>query len=311
IFFSQNLKDTVKKGFIAPTNISTQTVEEKQVERFKDVIHSTKVPQVLKNRGVRNKRTFKEVLSIRGNILDKKIVEKILISIPYKYDAINKENVENSISFSKNNQHKHKHIHIDTYIHTYKHIHTNTRTQTHPPLMKLKETSTWIVVALITRQKIRACPRILITSPKSKFDWKMAPWWSHKIQSGKHIKVLIIDYGKEYNSDKFGRFCEDEGLEKKLTAKAVYTTVYILNRCPIKTLQDKTLIESWSGQKPSTKNLRVFGSIYCIHVDEDANWNWEEEKVVKNNILVPMQQPKEEVEEVTRDPSMLPPSPEQ
>ena len=89
-------------------------------------------------------------------------------------------------------------------------------------------------------------------------------------QSGKRIKVLRSDRGKEYTSREFERFCEDEGIERQLTvayspqqngvserknrivmemarsmlkekglpntfwAEAVYTAVYILNRCPTK-----------------------------------------------------------------------------
>ncbi|RDY09787.1 Alkane hydroxylase MAH1, partial [Mucuna pruriens] len=45
-----------------------------------------------------------------------------------------------------------------------------------------------------------------------------------------------------------------------------------------------------------------------IEVNENVVWNWEEEEVVKNKIFILMQQPQEEVEEVARDPGMLPPS---
>ena len=36
-------------------------------------------------------------------------------------------------------------------------------------------------------------------------------------QSGKRIKVLRSDHGKEYTSREFERFCEDEGIERQLT----------------------------------------------------------------------------------------------
>ena len=36
-------------------------------------------------------------------------------------------------------------------------------------------------------------------------------------QSGKRIKVLRSDRGKEYTSREFERFCEDEGIERQLT----------------------------------------------------------------------------------------------
>ncbi|RDX78086.1 Copia protein, partial [Mucuna pruriens] len=109
--------------------------------------------------------------------------------------------------------------------------------------------------------------------------------------------------------------------------------------------QDKTPIKAWSRQKPLAKHLRIFGSICYIHrhkledkivcniflgyntqskgyraynlqrkkltISQDVK---EEEKVEKNNIPIPVQQPQEEVEEVkevSRDPSMLSPSPQQ
>ena len=123
-------------------------------------------------------------------------------------------------------------------------------------------------------------------------------------QSGKRIKVLRSDRGKEYTSREFERFCEDEGIERQLTvayspqqngvserknrtimemarsmlkekglpntfwAEAVYTAVYILNRCPTKSVKDKTPIEAWNGKKPSAKHLRVFGSICYIHIPD-------------------------------------------
>ncbi|XP_070675841.1 uncharacterized mitochondrial protein AtMg00810-like [Malus domestica] len=43
--------------------------------------------------------------------------------------------------------------------------------------------------------------------------------------------------------------------------KVVNTSVYLLNRCPIKALDKKTPFEVFSGRKPSAKHLRVFGSV--------------------------------------------------
>jgi transposase InsO family protein len=203
-------------------------------------------------------------------------------------------------------------------------------------------------------------------------------------QSGKHIKKLRSDRGKEYNSHEFDKFCEDEGIERQLTvayspqqngvserknrtvmemarsmmkdkglpnifwAEAVYTAVYILNRCPTRAVQDKTPIEIWCGKKPSAKHLRVFGSICYIHVpkqkrhkledkttkgiflgystqskgyriynlqtkkldvsrdvevDENASWNWEDGKVERRNISIPIPQSDvEDMEEATEEP---------
>lgn len=49
-------------------------------------------------------------------------------------------------------------------------------------------------------------------------------------------------------------------------AKVVYATIYILNRCPIRAVVNKTLIEAWSRWKPLTKHLRVFNCIYYNHI---------------------------------------------
>ena len=187
-------------------------------------------------------------------------------------------------------------------------------------------------------------------------------------ESGRSIKVLRSDRGKEYTSKEFDKFCEDEGVDHQLTvgyapeqngvserknrtvmemarsilkdknlpnifwAEAVYTAVYLLNRCPTKAVENKTPIEAWSGQKPSAKHLRVFGCMCYVHIpaakrskldeksekgiflgyssqskgyrvynlqtkkliisrdvefDENATWNWQEEKEERGNIIVP------------------------
>ncbi|GAA0185324.1 hypothetical protein LIER_32612 [Lithospermum erythrorhizon] len=59
---------------------------------------------------------------------------------------------------------------------------------------------------------------------------------------------------------------EDKNMPKKFWAEAVYTTVYLLNRHPTQAVQEKTHIEVWSGHKPLSKHLRVFGCRYYAHV---------------------------------------------
>ncbi|KAL4385642.1 hypothetical protein GQ457_15G013260 [Hibiscus cannabinus] len=58
----------------------------------------------------------------------------------------------------------------------------------------------------------------------------------------------------------------EKNLPKKFWAKAVRTTIYLLNRLLTKAVQDKTPVETWFGRKPSTKHLRVFGSICYAHI---------------------------------------------
>ncbi|KAM1322362.1 hypothetical protein ACFX2F_015335 [Malus domestica] len=116
-----------------------------------------------------------------------------------------------------------------------------------------------------------------------------------ELQSGYQIKRLRSDRGGEYTSHEFNTFCEDVGLEKQLTmayspqhngiverknmtivemtksmmheknmpytfwGETVNISVYLLNRCPTKALDKKTLFEVFSGRKPYVKHLKVFG----------------------------------------------------
>nr|GEZ60125.1 retrovirus-related Pol polyprotein from transposon TNT 1-94 [Tanacetum cinerariifolium] len=49
-------------------------------------------------------------------------------------------------------------------------------------------------------------------------------------------------------------------------AEAVDCAVYLLNRCPSKSSDNKTPQEAWNGLKPTVSHLRVFGSIAYVHV---------------------------------------------
>ncbi|KAL0423820.1 UNVERIFIED_CONTAM: Retrovirus-related Pol polyprotein from transposon TNT 1-94 [Sesamum radiatum] len=82
-------------------------------------------------------------------------------------------------------------------------------------------------------------------------------------QSGRSIKVLRSDRGKEYNNSEFDKFCEEEGIEHQLL-------------CPTKAVQNMTPIEAWSGKKPSAKHLRVFGSICYVHIPTEKRHKLEE-----------------------------------
>ncbi|TXG67122.1 hypothetical protein EZV62_008397 [Acer yangbiense] len=57
-------------------------------------------------------------------------------------------------------------------------------------------------------------------------------------------------------------------MPKSFWAEAVLCGVYLLNRCPTKSLDTKTSQEAWSSHKPSVSHLRVFGSIAYIKVPE-------------------------------------------
>ncbi|KAF8378940.1 hypothetical protein HHK36_028365 [Tetracentron sinense] len=49
-------------------------------------------------------------------------------------------------------------------------------------------------------------------------------------------------------------------------AEAVECAVYLLNRCPMRSVWNMTPQEAWSGRKPSVGHLRVFGCIAYAHV---------------------------------------------
>ena len=123
-------------------------------------------------------------------------------------------------------------------------------------------------------------------------------------QSGYRIKALRSDQGGEYTSDAFEEFLKQQGIKHQFTpaytpqlngvaerknrtilnmvrsmlkdkkvpksfwAEAVNCAVYLLNRCPTKSLKTKTPQEAWSTHKPSVKHLRVFGCIAYAKVPE-------------------------------------------
>ncbi|GJV94795.1 retrovirus-related pol polyprotein from transposon TNT 1-94 [Tanacetum coccineum] len=131
-------------------------------------------------------------------------------------------------------------------------------------------------------------------------------------QTGSFIKILRSDQGKEYNSKEFDKFCKDEGMHRQLTtrytpqqngaverknqtvvemaksmmhekglpksfwAEAVYSAIYLLNRSPTKSLDNKTPLEAWNGRKPSDE----------AHVESDENQPSHDE--------VPSEEPDEE-----------------
>ncbi|GJX67573.1 retrovirus-related pol polyprotein from transposon TNT 1-94 [Tanacetum coccineum] len=121
-------------------------------------------------------------------------------------------------------------------------------------------------------------------------------------EKGLKIKSMRSDRGGEFLSKEFNKFCEDNGIRRFLTApyspqqngvverknrtilnmvrsmlkskkmpkefwaEAVDCAVYLLNRCPSKSLDNKTPQEAWNGLKPTVSHLRVFGSIAYVHV---------------------------------------------
>ncbi|KAL0374896.1 UNVERIFIED_CONTAM: Retrovirus-related Pol polyprotein from transposon RE2 [Sesamum radiatum] len=126
---------------------------------------------------------------------------------------------------------------------------------------------------------------------------------------------------------------QEKHLPKAFWAEAVYTAVYLLNRCPTKAVQNMTPIEAWSGRKPSAKHLtsnrekdtswrrKTEKGIFLgystqskgyriynlktkkliisrdVEFDEDAMWNWDEEKVERQTVMIPKETPPQQEEE--------------
>jgi hypothetical protein len=44
----------------------------------------------------------------------------------------------------------------------------------------------------------------------------------------------------------------------------VSTALYVLNRCPMKSVDDMTPFEAWHGKKPAVHHLRTFGCIVYV-----------------------------------------------
>ena len=54
-----------------------------------------------------------------------------------------------------------------------------------------------------------------------------------------------------------------------LWVEATGTTVYVQNRSPHQEIENKTLEEVFSGEKPEVSHLRIFGCPVFIHVPKE------------------------------------------
>ena len=58
----------------------------------------------------------------------------------------------------------------------------------------------------------------------------------------------------------------DQDLPMHLWVEEARTTVYVQNCTPHRVLDNKTLEEDFSGEKPKVSNLRIFGFLMYIHI---------------------------------------------
>jgi hypothetical protein len=54
---------------------------------------------------------------------------------------------------------------------------------------------------------------------------------------------------------------KQRGMHAVFWGEAVVTAIYILNRSPTKTLNDRTSYEAWHGRKTAVSHLQVFGCL--------------------------------------------------
>ena len=58
-------------------------------------------------------------------------------------------------------------------------------------------------------------------------------------------------------------------LSNQYWGEAVACSVYILNRCPTKSVLNKVPEEDWSGKSCNVSHLRIFGCVIYSHVPEE------------------------------------------
>lgn len=124
-------------------------------------------------------------------------------------------------------------------------------------------------------------------------------------QTGKRIKILRSDNGREYITKELENYLKKTGIKHQYTirytpeqngvaerenrsiveraksmlfgaelpkvywAEAVATAVYLLNRSPNSSIERKMPEELWSGSTPSLDHLRVFGCTAYAHVPKE------------------------------------------
>jgi hypothetical protein len=116
-------------------------------------------------------------------------------------------------------------------------------------------------------------------------------------ECNRKLRVLRTDNGGEFTAAEFASYCADEGVQHHYSVsyipqqnniverrnqtvvgmarallkqrgmptvswgETMVTTVYILNRLPIKALNGMTSYEAWHGRKPAVSHLWVFGCL--------------------------------------------------
>ena len=123
-------------------------------------------------------------------------------------------------------------------------------------------------------------------------------------ETNRKVRCLRSDGGKEYFSEEFTSYLEDEGIRREFTcrntpqqngvaerknrvilevaraminekhmprhywAEAACTAVYLMNRCTTDGVHELTPYEKYVGRKPDLAHVRVFGSIAYVHIPD-------------------------------------------
>ena len=121
-------------------------------------------------------------------------------------------------------------------------------------------------------------------------------------QSGKNIKFLRTDNGKEYVNKNLHQLCEECGIQMqhstpytpqqngvaerknrslkemtifmiearilspKISAETINCTTYIQNKSFHKLVKGNTFYEAWFRHKPNVSNFRIFGTRACAQI---------------------------------------------
>ena len=122
--------------------------------------------------------------------------------------------------------------------------------------------------------------------------------------TGRHVRCLRSDGGKEYFSNGFTTYPRKEGIRREFScrhtpqqngvaerknrhivevarammneknlpkwywAEAANTAVYLMNRCTASGVHDVTPHEKFFGRKPNLSHVRIFGSIAYVHIPD-------------------------------------------
>lgn len=85
-----------------------------------------------------------------------------------------------------------------------------------------------------------------------------APYTPQHNDTSKRKKITIVTVMRSMSKQKEVHHC--------LRGEAAATATHLINWCPTKKFQDKTLEEACSGVKPNVQNLIKFCSLYSKHI---------------------------------------------